>query len=231
MDGQESNDTSAVEGENEFFNFKLPNLLVISGTSQAGKSVLTSKIVRSNKEIIKPAPQVIIWVYSIWQEDLFKQLKEWVPGIILCNGLEEFQKIELSSNVNHLVVLDDCMTGISDSSEMLNLFTRKIHHYKIFLIYLTQSLYVRSKYNTTIQRQAGYIILFLNRRNNYEANQLGRELNLTSEDIRYLYRDASKYLKRPYILFVCVPETDEQKTMLVHFLPEQQPKFFYYISD
>jgi hypothetical protein len=216
---------------NDFFHFKLPNLLVIAGSSQAGKSVMASQIVRSNREIIRPQVDVIIWVYTVWQEELFAQLRKWVPELKFCNGLEEFQKIELSTSVNHLVVLDDCMTGVSDSSEMLNLFTRKIHHYNIFLIYLTQSLYVKSKYNTTIQRQAGYIILFQNRRNNYEATQLGRELNLTPTDVRYLYKDAAKYLKRPYILFVCTPETDDRKSMLIHFLPEQKPKFFYYISE
>jgi hypothetical protein len=215
----------------DFFHFKLPNLLVIAGSSQAGKSVLASKIVRSNREIIKPEPQVIIWVYTVWQEDLFAQLRAWIREIRFCNGLEEFQKIELSVKVNHLVVLDDCMTCVSDSAEMVELFTKKIHHYNIFLIYLTQSLYMRSKYNTTIQRQAGYIVLFQNRRNNFEATQLGRELNLTPTDIRYLYKDAGKYLKRPYILFVCVPETDDQQSMLIHFLPEQTPKFYYYINE
>src|SRR5579859_7982074 len=140
MDEHGRSDDTETSITSEFFHFKLPNLLVISGSSQAGKSVLASRIVKANKEIIKPVPQVIIWVYTIWQEDLFNQLKEWVPEIMFCNGLEEFHKIELSNNVNHLVVLDDCMTGVSDSTEMVNLFTRKVHHYRIFLIYLTQTL-------------------------------------------------------------------------------------------
>ena len=215
----------------DFFHFRLPNLLVIVGSSQAGKSVLASEIVKANREIIRPTPQVIIWVYTIWQEDLFKKIRERTPGVIFCNGMDEFNKIELSKSVNHLVVLDDCMTCVSDSSEMVNLFTRKIHHFNIFLIYLAQTLYMKSKYNTLIQRQAGYVILFENKRNNYEANHFGREVNLKPSDIKYLFRDAAKYLKRPYILFVCVPETDEQRSMLIHFLPHQHPKFFYYISD
>jgi hypothetical protein len=215
----------------ENFHFKSPNLLVISGNSMSGKSTLASKIVYDRNYIIRPAPQVVIWVYTIWQDELFKELKRMVPNIVFAHGIEEFQKIQLSKNVHHMVILDDCMTCVSDSSEMVNLFTRKIHHYNIFLIYMTQSLYMKSKYNTLIQRQAGYIILFHNKRNNYEANNLGRELGLTPTDIKYLYKDAARYLKRPYILFVCVPETDDKQSMLIHFLKDQHPKFYYYIKE
>jgi hypothetical protein len=213
----------------ETFKFKSPNLLVISGSTMSGKSYLCSKIVLARNEIIEPTPERVIWVYGIWQDELFRELQENVPGIVFCNGMDELRKMELPSN--SLLAIDDCMTSLADSTEAVDLFTKQIHHKKLFVIYMVQSLYMKSKYNTLLQRQAGYIILFQNKRNAYETQQLGRELGLTPTDIKYLYKDASKYLKRVYMLFVCVPETPENQSMLIHFLPDQHPKFYYYISD
>jgi hypothetical protein len=223
--------SQTMANDNEFFYFKSPALLVISGSTMSGKSFMCSKIVLAREQIIKPTPKKVIWVYGIWQDELFEQLRAQVPDIVFCNGMSEFHNIQLDPDDNALVAIDDCLTSVSDSTDAVNLFTKTIHHKKLFVIYMVQSLYMKSKYNTLLQRQAGYIILFQNKRNGYEAKQLGKELGLTPTDVKYLYKDASKYLKRVYILFVCIPETPETKSMLIHFLPDQQPKFYYYISD
>src|SRR5438874_1706147 len=115
--------------EQQHFFFKAPSLLVISGQTGAGKSQLTAQIVKYRNELVRPAPQVVVWVYSIHQPALFQQLQQYAPDIIFCHGMEKFREINFSPKVTHMVVFDDMMSEIADSkSEGVKLFTQDVHH-------------------------------------------------------------------------------------------------------
>src|SRR5215469_8634870 len=161
-----SNDTVNEESGEEIkpFCFELPGSLIISGVTGVGKSHLCAQIVKYRNEIICPKPTVIIWVYNVYQSKLFDDIKATCPECVFVHGWDEFKKITLSKNVNHLLIIDD-LISLGDSKEAVDLFTCKVHHYNIFLIYLIQSMYYRSKFNALLMRQAKYIILFQNKRN------------------------------------------------------------------
>jgi NB-ARC domain len=214
------------------FYFKLPALLVISGATGSGKSTIAAEICRYRNEIIKPQPQVIIWVYNVYQDELFKQVLEHAPGTLFVQGMEEFRRIKLSTGVHHLVILDDMLAQIVDSKEHgIQLMTTEVHHRSLFCIFLVQSMYTKSKFNSLLMRQARYLLIFENKRNSFEVNMLGRELGIRSVDIQRMFKDASGYLKRVYLLFDCDPDTADNRRILIHFLPWQKPRFFYHVEN
>src|SRR5438874_11472045 len=96
--------------ESKPFTFKLPSLLVCSGSTGAGKSYLTAEILHARNEIIEPAPRVVIWVYNIYQQELFDRIRDYVPDVVFVHGMDDFYAITFSPGIPHLVVLDDQMT-------------------------------------------------------------------------------------------------------------------------
>src|SRR5215510_12702693 len=92
--------------ESEPFHFSAPGLLVISGATGVGKSYLCKQIVKFRNEIIKPKPDVVLWVYNIFQDALFKEVTSVCPNVIFLNGMEEFFKYQLSQGLSYTIVLD-----------------------------------------------------------------------------------------------------------------------------
>src|SRR5271170_3530895 len=113
----------------------------------------------------------------------------------------------------------------------VQLVTAMMHHYNLFLIYICQSLFMKSKHNAMMSRQASYVILFRNKRNMYEAEALARQIQLESRDIKYIFKDLSQYTHRPYLLVDCRPETTNYRGLTSHILSDEAPKFFYQPPD
>ena len=217
--------------EQSQFQFHAPGTLMIIGATGAGKTVAMYNIIKFRNDVITPRPSVVYWVYEIYQPNIFAGLKAVCPEIIFVQGFRQLLSIKFDPSKVNLVAMDDQMKSIAETPEAVDFFTIRVHHDNIFCIVNGQSLYYKSKHNSMLMRQAKYIIYFQNKRNVFESNMLGRELGLSPKDMRELYRDASQYLKRPYLLFDCNPDTDERRRILIHFLPFQNPKFFYYVSD
>ena len=213
------------------FQFLAPGTLMIIGATGAGKTVAMLNILKHRNEIISPRPTVVYWVYEIYQPNIFSALKSVCPEIQFIQGFKQLLTIKFNPGNVNLIAMDDQMKSIAETPEAVDFFTIRVHHDNIFCIVNGQSLYYKSKHNSLLMRQAKYILYFQNKRNVFESNSLGRELGLSPKDMKELFRDASTYVRRPYLLFDCNPDTDEKRRILVNFLPQQNPKFFYYVAD
>jgi hypothetical protein len=66
------------------------------------------------------------------KSDIFEKLRQYFPNIELCHGLPNVSKLHLDhDNLPSLVILDDMMQAILNSSSMVDLFTIQVHHNNI----------------------------------------------------------------------------------------------------
>ena len=71
-----------------------------------------------------------------------------------------------------ILFLDDLMLGGGDDKDTLNLFTQYSHHLNVTVFYLCQDMFPKGKYAKTISRNAQYIIVFKNPRDNVALRTL-----------------------------------------------------------
>lgn len=226
-------ENSIVLANQDAFYFKAPAILSVIGPSNVGKSYLVAKILRDRSLLIKPTPKIVIYVYNIWQNELFEQLKLWVPGIRFVSGLADLQKITFTPNVSSIIILDDQQQALLNANEYaVQLFSVEMHHKSMFIIYVGQTLFLHGKNNAMLNRQSSYIIMFRNKRSSYESEVLARQtLQLKPAEIRWLYKDAANMQERPYLVWDLNPATSEHRQLCTNILPEDCPKVFYYISE
>ena len=66
------------------------------------------------------------------RSDIFNKLKQYVPSIEICHGIPSVSKLHLDlDNLPSLLILDDMMQSILNSSNMVDLFTAQVHHCNI----------------------------------------------------------------------------------------------------
>lgn len=174
------------------FDFRLqaPFCMILSGSTQSGKSTLTSKIIERRLEIISPPIDDVLYLYTEYQPKLFGELKQRVPSIQFHQGLPEDVGDEL--NRHRLVICDDLMTEISKSSEAINLFIRGSHHRNISIIFLVQNFFFKNL--RTLTMNSKYIVLMKNVRENGFASILGRQMNLgkCNKTLEFAWKDCMK---------------------------------------
>jgi len=73
-----------------------------------------------------------------------------------------------------LVILDDMMLELRNDVRLAEMFT-KMRHNNVSTIFITQNMYFNSQYATTITRNAPYLVLFPNPRDNSMIETLGRQ--------------------------------------------------------
>jgi Adenovirus IVa2 protein len=215
------------------FRFLCGKLCSVIGPTSVGKSHLVAKILRDRNELIDPPPQTVIYVYNIWQDQLFKQIQEWCPGIKFVQGLDALESLTLPKTSCTVLVLDDMQQQLLDSKSFgVQLITAGIHHNNIMCFFIGQSLFLKAKHTTLLNRNSTYVIMFRNKRSMFECERLGRQaLQLTPDKVRWLYKDACKYNQRCYLLYDTNPDTSEYRQLATNILTTDTPKIFYYVSE
>ena len=118
-------------------------------------------------------------------------------------------------------MLDDLMDESSNDNRMLDLFTKHSHHQNITVIYMCQDLFPNGRFAKTISRNAHYIVVFKNPR-----DQLGlRNLLLQSFSTQWskVMDTFRKVPERPfgYMLLDWHPTSKEDQCILSHLLKEE----------
>lgn len=134
--------------------FSSPTTIYISGPTEAGKSVFTKRLIENANAMFTKPPEKILYAYSEYQP-LFDDMQ--ASNLIFHEGLPDKQKIEeFTQNTKHsLIVLDDLISKIVNSEELLHLFA---------VILISQSLYPPGKYAKSISLNCANFVLFRNPR-------------------------------------------------------------------
>lgn len=147
-----------------------PFTMIVSGQTGSGKTNFVTRLIRSNQLINKVPFQKIVYAYSILQ-DIFLSLAHEIPEVDLHEG---FPGEVAWTGDPTLLILDDMMFELRNDVRLAELFT-KMRHKNVSTVFITQNMYFSSQYATTITRNAQYLVLFPNPRDNSMIEVLGRQ--------------------------------------------------------
>ena len=144
------------------FGFQHPFSMLVVGPTQSGKThfveqMFTNPILRfpTDKDV------QVNWFYNQWQPRY--DILEWELGshIEFERGLPDWSESlqELDPEIHHILVFDDLMNQAVNSPILSRLFTQGRHR-NASVILLMQNMFPKGKYNTDINRNAQYLVLF-----------------------------------------------------------------------
>ncbi|VDH94116.1 Hypothetical predicted protein [Mytilus galloprovincialis] len=147
-------------------------------------------------------------------------------NLIFHEGLPDKQKIEeFTQDTQHsLIVLDDLISKVVQSEEVLHLFAVTSHHKKASVVLISQSLYPPGKYSKSISLNCANFVLFHNPRDMRQivtfASQilpgmtryfLDAFLKITKQKYAYILIDLSPHREdRQYMLRTGIFPEDKQ---------------------
>jgi hypothetical protein len=202
------------------FCFEHPSTILLSGPTKSGKTTLLSKILQnSNKGLVRPPPQRIMYCYSVWQKAFEEMIKN-------CNEcLMEFKEglpdiADFNPSQNSILILDDLMTQAGKDEKVLKLFTVDSHHLNLTVFFLTQNIFPQEKYSRSISLNCQYILLTNNPRDRNQLVQLGKQIFPgNTKFFKEAYDDAVTDRKYGYLVSALNQNTEEENRVQTGILP------------
>ena len=117
--------------------------------------------------------------------------------------------------------MDDLMDEGGNDKKVLDLFTKDSNHQNITVVYLLQDLFPRGKHAKTISRNAHYIVVFKNSRDQTGIRILFQQIFPT------FWRQALEVYMRVtarrfgYLMIDMHPATDDTYRLFTHILPDE----------
>lgn len=154
-----------VYSSHQDFKFIHPFTAVFSGPTGSGKTFFVRRLIEMRETKIKPSPSRIVYFYNYPQE-WFSEMKdvEFVQGF----NVEKIDELTCSSehwkSRNTLIVLDDLMDQAADSRLMSSLFYEGSSKNNLSVIFITQNMFLKSRFMRTISLNALYLACFRNPR-------------------------------------------------------------------
>ena len=184
-----------------------PFTMLCAGATSSGKTFFIKTLIENIHDIVTDVPKKILYCYGTYQ-DIFEQMKSGFKNINFIQGIPSKQTLdEISSFGASLVILDDLMSDVYNSKDMLHLFTQYSHHNNISVIFTSQNLYHGGKFGRTITLNCHYLVLFKNY-NLAQMRFLGQSLFPgISQGFLQIYKDALKQ-KYGYLFIDLHPSAD-----------------------
>jgi len=150
------------------FQFKTPSLIILSGSSQAGKTTFVHKLLH-NKHLFEHPPAKILYCMGVETQSLPP------AGVELYRGLPDEDSIRVFCGGSPaVVILDDLLIEMQKRPEIVqSLAIRLVHHLNITVIILTQSLFDVSR---VVRTNANYVVLFRSDASQLAVSTYGRQL-------------------------------------------------------
>lgn len=192
--------------------------MTISGPSQSGKSTFTHALLALKEIIFDEVPSKIYYYYG-----QYSPILERKPYIIAEGLPESFDHVEKGS----VVVLDDLMQETESSKKVTGLFTKEVHHKKLFVINMTQNFFQRSQDSKTQRLNSQYIVLFKNPSDSTQINVISRQMFPSAPNfLSAAYLDATR---RPhgYIFIDLKQETENHMRVRTNILEHEFPPQYF----
>src|SRR5271156_5125056 len=128
------------------FHFRTPTIINLCGTSHSGKTEFILKLIENQERLFIPNVKRVVFVYAENQPSLFERVRKAYPETVFIEGLNELQsKVEFTSSIPTLLVLDDIGHESGSSEYVLQLAVRESHHKNITVIYVQHNIYTQQK--------------------------------------------------------------------------------------
>ena len=179
-----STDTLELDLDPEDFKLRHPFRLIIAGPTQCGKSHLLFNILDNLTECVNAKFQKIIFIYGVYQP-----IYDSYPNIHFTDDLDV---LKTRPGVPTLLILDDVMNLIKDSTELETIFTRGRHE-GFSIILLMQSLFYQGNVLKTIRNNTSYYAIFEHLQDTLRIANFAAQLEpKNSEYFKACYEDMRK---------------------------------------
>lgn len=151
-----------------------PANYLIAGSTGAGKTEFTIKLLQNFHKLCKTPIKKIFWCYS---EANAKpaNLKTKIP-ITYVKGIPDNNIIQNKSNEAIIIVVDDLMHESLGNINISNLFTKYARHNNISVLLLSQNIFFSAKFSRNISLNSKYIVIFRNPRDAGQIWHLARQI-------------------------------------------------------
>ncbi len=210
-----------VEVSPDFTKIHCPSRMVVAGPSLIGKSQFALRLVKYRDivynekfdRVIYALPEASIHLH----QKFIEELKNACSFLEIVEGLPDIDTLNLAAEkTSHkLLIMDDLMSKVFASSEMLELVTSTSHHSNISVVIICQSIFLPSKHRLTLIRNCSEKVLFHNKVDQNQLNVLSRHINPSrpnllkqcfdfiykhtkKHDLKYVLIDASPLSSLPY---------------------------------
>jgi polynucleotide 5'-kinase involved in rRNA processing len=198
---------------------KYGSSMLIAGPSECGKSTFITELLINANTLFEREQQQIHWFYGQGTD----ALQNLPPHIRTQEGLPGEATLHDIIEPYNIIVLDDLMEESKEYSPLTILFTRAVHHKKLFVINITQNYYQQSRDARTRRLNTHYLVLFKNPVDLSQVHVLGRQMFPTHN--KFLVGVYHEVTKRPYgYLFIDLKqETVDGLRVRTNVLPSQYP--------
>ncbi len=159
--------------DREVKRFRHPFTCRVAGPSGCGKTVLVKNIIEHFREVIvfkDPVPILkVIWAYGVEGAVNYAQFPE--VEIKYSEGLPSTDEIK----GYHLLIIDDLMSELANSTDLSQLFTRG-RHLDISTIFLVQNALPQGREMRNVNLNTNYLILFNNPNNADQTEIMARRM-------------------------------------------------------
>ena len=197
--------------------FLHPSSIIIAGPSGSGKTVFMRRILKEN--MICPRPTRIVIVFGEWQKE-YETIRQLFPIAEFIKGPvgEGFHE-KFNPNEKNLLVLDDQMTDVENSRELVNLFIQGSHHRNLSVILLLQNIFQKGQAIRTASLNAKYVVIFKNPRDKVQASVMGRQMYPTKTKAFMSVLEAATRNPFSYLLVDLQPDTPEEYRLRGNIFP------------
>ena len=150
----------------------------------------------------------------------------------LPKSVEEIKDIFIAypKSTPKFVVFDDYLDEVGPA--LKHLFTVLTHHYNCFTIFLSQTLFDKTKDLRTLSINTQYMVLFNNPRDQMSISQLAKQVFPGKVDLlNQAYKKATKGRAYGYLLLDFHQRQDDQIRLRSHIFPKEYPCVVYLTWD
>ena len=203
---------------------KKSTTMCISGPSRSGKTTFIKKLLFNLEEmyVAGEAPKRIMYCYTV-EQPMYSEMKEHIPHIVFHKGLPSLEDItEMIDGSHNMIILDDMVTKLQKSEEILDMFTLGSHHHQISIIYLTQNIFYQGRHGRTIALNTQYLVLFKNPRDSSQITYIARQIfPKSSQALTEAYRDSTESVNYGYLFIDLTQQCREDLRMRSNVTPDQ----------
>ena len=158
--------------------FLLPQSSILAGCTQSGKTHFMQRLLLNSDKMFKPAPQRVIFVYTTWQPAYTAIENHWRGRITFTTTIPtKDELLDFSEDMLHtLLVLDDKMTQLSNSQDVVDTICVLCHHRNISTFIIVQNIYHGTQAMRDISLNVQTIILFRNPRSLRQITTLASQI-------------------------------------------------------
>ena len=225
--------------------FQIPSNMMIVGPTSSGKTTWLKNLIKHKKEYFNVEPKMMLLFYKEHQ-NIYNEMekimndgktdKENFPVFKKYRNppksVEELKEVFIAylKIVPKIVVFDDYLDEVG--AALKHLFTVLTHHHNCFTIFLSQTLFDKTKELRTLSINTQYMVLFNNPRDRMSVSQLAKQvfpgkINLLNQ----AYQQATQGRAYGYLLLDFHQRQDDCIRVRSHIFPKEYPTVAYLLWD